>query len=113
MILKHADLHDADLAELDALLKSKVTQRQRSAIEKEMHAIRRGAAGEREAAHFIDSYLYDGQTAVVLHDVRLELDGRVMQIHHVVLTAERNVYVIETKNFGGRMSRNDRDEWTV
>ncbi len=33
MILKHADRHEDDLAELDAMLKRDITPRQRSAID--------------------------------------------------------------------------------
>ena len=113
MIVKHADKRSGDLAELTELLALDLTPQQRAAVDKEIHNVRRGVAGESGAAHYLDEFFHGSPDIAVLHDLRLVRDGRVMQVDHLLFTRDRQVYVIETKNYGGRLSCNDRGEWTA
>lgn len=69
--------------------------------------------GEREAAHYLDHYFKDGQNHVLLHDLRLVVDGDTAQIDHLVLNRMGLVYLIETKNYAGNLQINDYGEFTV
>lgn len=111
MILKDADGRDDDLADLEALLLLDLSDRQRSAVEREIHNVRQGERGERDSAHYVDHFFHDSENTVVIHDLRLELENEVAQIDHLLLTRFRMAYVIETKNYGGRLYRTEGGNW--
>lgn len=113
MLLKDADDRSVDLVELEGLLELKLSRAQRAAVEREIWNVRRGIAGERDAAHYLDAFFHDSEQTVVIHDLRLEMDGRAVQIDHLLLTRFRTAYVLETKNYGGRLFCNDRGEWSA
>jgi hypothetical protein len=50
---------------------------------------------------------------VLLHDLRLEVDGDIAQIDHLIINRAFGVYLIETKNYAGNLSINDRGEFTA
>ena len=50
---------------------------------------------------------------IVIHDLRLELNGRVAQIDHLVLNRLLEVYVLETKHFTEGVSINDQGEFSI
>ena len=59
---------------------------QRDWLTNEIWAVRMGMSGERSAAHYIDHYYKDNPNLAVIHDLRLELDGEVAQIDHLLKT---------------------------
>ena len=50
---------------------------------------------------------------MTLHDLRLDLDGRVAQIDHLLINRLFEVWVCESKSFTGRVSVNQHGEWSV
>lgn len=74
---------------------------------------KRGLAGERDAAHYLDNYLKDDPDRMLLHDLRFKVDGDVIQIDHMVITRSLFVYLLETKNFNGNLRINERGEFSV
>jgi hypothetical protein len=98
MIIKKTDdktplIHD--LERLLGLAPSIVRPR----IEQELRAIRAGIKGEQEAAYLIDFDLRDSKNTCVIHDLRIEIKGRVAQIDHLLIHRSMKVYVVETKHF--------------
>lgn len=115
MIIKASDGRSGDIEVLESLLKDEITADQRSAIETEVYTLRKGAQGERETAHILDrTYGHSGRVAVI-HDLRLSDGlGGYIQFDHVLLHAFlKRVAVLETKNFSGRISKNEHNEWCV
>ena len=77
MLLKAADDKSADIHALEALLgRADVDARQRRAIEDEIWAIRLGAKAESDAAYQLDFDLRDSKNWAVIHDLRIDLEGR-------------------------------------
>jgi hypothetical protein len=68
-------------------------------IEQELRAVRAGLKAEQEAAYLIDFHLKDSKNILVIHDLRLEVDGRVAQIDHLLLHRTLTAFVLETKGF--------------
>jgi hypothetical protein len=56
MIIKKMDSKQEEIAELTALLGSKLPPYQRVLIERELRAIRSGVSGEKDSAYYIDFY---------------------------------------------------------
>ena len=99
MIIKSKDETRAAVATLEELLAVRtISTRQREAVEEELHNLRCGAQGEREAAYQIDFQLKDSKNWAVIHDLRLEYNGRVAQIDHLLIGRFFDIFVIESKN---------------
>src|SRR5690349_14288079 len=99
MQLKAADDRQPDLDALAALLgHDDIDDRTRKGIESQMRQIRAGIAGERDAAYEIEFQSKDRPGRVTIHDLRLEHDGRVAQIDHLIITRLLDFWVLESKH---------------
>lgn len=86
---------------------------QRKWLREELHRCKKGIQGERDSAHYLDSYFKGGENHVVLHDLRFVLDDDVAQIDHLVINRIGNFFLIETKNYSGDLVINEHGEFTV
>lgn len=98
MILKSADSKDEQTAALERLVTVAPVDR-KAKIEQELRAVRAGLKAERDAAYLIDFDLQKSKNTMVIHDLRLEIGGRVAQIDHLLIKRDLTVYVLETKHF--------------
>lgn len=98
MILKNADSRERDIEELERLIKIAPADR-KSKVEQELRFLRAGIKGENESAYLIDFDFKDAERTVVIHDLRLEINGRVAQIDHLIIHRTLNCFVLETKHF--------------
>ena len=80
-------------------------------IEQELRVVQAGVKGEQEAAYLIDFHFKDRESWVVIHDLRLEIDGRVAQIDHLLLHRCLDCYVLETKHFSSGMKITEDGEF--
>lgn len=115
MILKASDGRSGDIEVLESLLRGEITADQRHAVEAELYTIRKGAKGERETAHILDRIYGHSERVAVIHDLRLPdgLDGYVQFDHLLLNRVLKRIAVLETKNFSGRISKNEHNEWCV
>lgn len=114
MLIKSADDKQRDIEALTALLKrSDLYDSTRQKIEREIRNIRAGLAGEREAAYEIDFHYGDSTKNVVIHDLRIEVEGRVAQIDHLLLNRLLDLWVLETKHFAEGVGVNEQGEWVA
>jgi len=114
MLLKSADDKSKRLALLEELQRSQLLdQDQKKWLRDELMRLTKGIQGERESAHYLDSYFKDGENHVVLHDLRFVVDGEVAQIDHLIINRVIGIYLIETKNYSGNLVINEHGEFTV
>jgi hypothetical protein len=110
MLLKAPDGKKALLAELDRLAKvAPLPQKQR--IAEEIRILRAGLKGEQESAYLLDFDLKGSRNTAIIHDLRLDLNGRVAQIDHVLLHRTLNVFVLETKHFQAGLKITENGEF--
>lgn len=113
MLIKSADDKTKRLKLLEDLQASPLlTREQKDWLHKELRDLRTGIKGERDAAHYIDTYYAENANWAVLHDLRIEVDGEVAQIDHLLL-GRSFAFLLETKNFNGNISINEYGEFTV
>jgi hypothetical protein len=110
MIVKRADDKTAALAVLESLHLRADSKRQKL-IEDELRNVRAGIKGEQESAYLIDFDFRDSEITSVIHDLRLELGGRVAQIDHLVIHRTHKFYVLETKSFSHGLKITDEGEF--
>lgn len=114
MILKDTDAKSVHLVELASLLcKPGVPADKQALIERELKFMRAGMKGESESAYDIDFYNGAHKNRIVIHDLRLEHNGRVAQIDHLILNRLLEVYVLETKHFSEGVSINEQGEFSI
>lgn len=102
------------MAQLAAWLDSGALAREKlERVEREFLAIRRGEAQEKDAAYHLDFRFRDTRNWMVIHDLRLEINGRVARIDHVLINRFLEVYVLESKYFRGNVVINEHGEFTV
>ena len=111
--IKAADDKQPQLDELTALLaRPNVDAATRRRIETEIRKVWAGAAGERDAAYEIEFHFGSESNRVTIHDLRLEVDGRVAQIDHLIIDRVLTIWVCESKHFSEGVAVDDFGEWT-
>lgn len=109
MILKSADDKSAQIASLESLLSTAGPLKSR--IEQELRNLRAGIKAERDAAYLIDFDFKDSTKTAVIHDLRIEVNGRVAQIDHLLIHRTLNIFVLETKHFHAGLKITDTGEF--
>ena len=113
MLLKSADNKTKDLETLESLLRHPgAAARTHQLIEREIRNIRAGMKGEAEVAYELDFH-FKSRNWLVIHDLRIEHDGRVAQIDHVLLNRFLHMYVCESKRFSEGVAINEQGEFAA
>ena len=111
MIIKKTDEKKSQIATLEALsARRDVSQDVRKRIEQEIRNIRSGIKGEEEAAYEIDFHFGATKNFAVIHDLRIEVEGRVAQIDHILIGRFLDIWVCETKSFCEGIAINQQGE---
>lgn len=97
MLIKEADDQSAHIRDLEQAAKGQNAKAKQAAIE--LRIRKAGIRGERDSAYLIDFHYAKSPNWAVIHDLRLEHDGRVAQIDHLMIDRWLDVYVLETKQF--------------
>lgn len=114
MLIKAADDKSNDIATLKALAaRADASADMRKKIEQEIRNIQSGIKGEAEAAYEIDFYYGTSKNWMALHDLRLECDGRVAQIDHLLINRFLEIYVCESKRFAEGIAVNEQGEFAA
>ncbi len=114
VLIKSDDDREPHIAALEALLRRPdVAAETRRRIELEIKRIRAGMAGERDAAYEVEFALGESRNRMTIHDLRIEVGGRVAQIDHLVVNRLLDVWVLESKHFSEGVAVNEHGEWTA
>ena len=114
MLLKSADTKEGVVSILTNLLNHpSVPEGKKQLIDRELRNIATGIKTEKEAAYEIDFHFGATKNLMVIHDLRIEVNGRVAQIDHLLINRLCQVYVLETKTFGSGLSINDKGEFST
>jgi hypothetical protein len=114
MLIKSADDKSKRLRLLDELQKSdRLDDRQKKWLREEYWRMAPGVAGEQDAAHYLDMTFGRARNSSLLHDLRLEADGQVAQIDHLLISRTFTFFLLETKSFRGNLHINEHGEFTV
>ncbi|RRD55776.1 NERD domain-containing protein [Comamonadaceae bacterium OH2545_COT-014] len=113
MLIKEADDKSRRLKLLEDLQQSPwLDARQKDWLHDELWRLRTGIQGEKDAAYYINADYGHSPHWAVLHDLRIEVDGEVAQIDHLLLSRTL-IFLLETKSFNGNLSINAHGEFTV
>ncbi len=111
MIIKEADEKKSQIATLEALATRRdASPDVRKRIEQEIRNIRSGIKGEEEAGYEINFHFGASKNYAVIHDLRIEVEGRVAQIDHLLIGRFLDIWVCETKSFCEGIAINEQGE---
>ena len=114
MQIKSADDKQPQIEALETLLlRPDVDGTTRRRIEQEIRMIRAGVTGERDAAYEIEFHLGSHKNQMTIHDLRIECDGRVAQIDHLIINRLLDIWVCESKHFAEGVAINEHGEWVA
>lgn len=114
MLIKSADDKSKRLALLEDLQNSPVLDAwQKNKLREELLRLRKGIQGEKEAAFYLNSYFKGGENHVLLHDLRVVVDGDVAQIDHLIINRGGHLFLLETKNYAANFEVNAHGEFTA
>lgn len=114
VLIKAADDKQPQVLALQALLeRPDLDDKMRRSIDEEIWAIRAGAKTEADAAYEIEFQFGQSKGSMTIHDLRLEIGGRVAQFDHLIITRLMEIWVCESKSFTGGVAINDHGEWST
>lgn len=114
MLIKPPDGREHDLQALQALANPLgAADPARARILQEIRFIRAGLTGEAESGYAIDFLFKSSPNWAVIHDLRLECEGRVAQIDHLLINRLLDIYVCESKHFAEGVAINEHGEFTA
>lgn len=113
MQIKGADDKQSDIDALtDLRARPGVDAATRRQIEAELRRVQAGTRGEREAAYEIEFHFAANPNRMTIHDLRLEVEGRVAQIDHLIIDRLLGIWVCESKQFSEGVAVDEFGEWT-
>lgn len=86
--------------------------RTRQAIELELRLIKSGGRAERDAAFQLEFYTRDRRDFMTIHGLRVDYNGRVASIDHVVINSQLQFWVCESKSVAEVVEINEHGEWS-
>lgn len=116
MIIKEFDdfSRQQDILELNALLKLPyLSESQKTKISQQIRKIHSGIKGEKEAVYQINFHFRPSKNWAVIHDLRLEFEGNVAQIDHLLINRMMEIYICESKYFNEGITINEHGECTM
>jgi hypothetical protein len=113
MVIKQKDDVLPQLEALRRLRLRSLSKFQRERIEEEIYRIEKGAQGERQTAYHIEFELKKSKNLAVIHDLRIEYEGRVAQIDHLVIGRKFDIFLIETKNYSTALRISEGDQFQI
>ena len=114
MIIKTAEDKESDIATLKGLLmRSDVTANIKQRIDQEIKNIQAGLKGEREAVYEMDFTYGPSKNWMLIHDLRIECEGKVAQIDHIAISRLLEIWVCESKHFSEGLAINEHGECTA
>lgn len=114
MIIKTAEDKESDIAILKGLLeRSDVSKETKNRIDQEIKNIHTGLKGEKEAAYEMEFTYGSSKNWMLIHDLRIEYDGKVAQIDHLAISRFLEIWVCESKHFSEGLAINDHGEFSA
>jgi hypothetical protein len=112
--IKSSDSRDGDLSQLSALLtRQDISQTTRRRIEEMIRMVAAGARTQAEAEYQIEFRARDSRTVATIHDLRIEFNGWVAQIDHLLINRVLEIWVCESKSFAEGVRISEHGHWSA
>jgi len=114
MIIKQADDKHHQLDSLQILMSyPSIDSGTKKRIEREILNIKAGIRGEEEAAYEMRVHWENSKNWMIIHDLRIEHEGLVAQIDHLMINRWLEMWVCESKHFSEGIAINEHGEFAA
>ena len=103
MLFKDIDSKAEELNQLKNLLNLSKNPKQQALIKADLARVENGYKAEKDNAYYLDFKLKDSPRNIILHDIRIEHEGKVAQIDHIIIN-RGGIEVLESKSFTGTLN---------
>jgi len=103
MIYKDIDSKDREINQLKKLLKESKNPKQQVLIQADLKRVQNGYLAEKDNAYYLDFGFRDSLRNILLHDIRIEHNGKVAQIDHIIIN-RLGIEILESKSFKGTLT---------
>lgn len=103
MLFKDIDSKKDEITQLKNLLKQSNNPKQQNLIKADLTKIENGYKAEKDNAYYLNFAFKDNPHHVLLHDIRIEHEGKVAQIDHIIIN-RYGIEILESKSFTGELT---------
>ena len=103
MIFKNIDDKSKQIETLEDLLSRSTSTAQKKFIDTDLKKLKSGIEAEEENAYYLNFEFEKSKHLILLHDIRLEHDGRTAQFDHLLIS-RFGIELLETKSSKGEMT---------
>lgn len=107
MLYKSADDRTAELSQLQTLLKNCSDATEKRIVNKQLNQLRARVKAEQATAYILNFKFENYDNIILLHDLTLEINGKIAQIDHLIITQTLQVYVLDSQHFNDLLVIND------
>ena len=112
MIFKQTDDKSEEINTLERLLEESKSIPQKKLISTQLKKIISGYESEKENAYYLNFEFEKSKNVILLHDIRLEHNGRTAQLDHLLIS-RFGIELLETKSSKGTMTINNDGSLTL
>ena len=112
MIFKKIDDKSKQIETLEDLYSRSKSEAQKKLIGSDLKKVKSGYEAEKENAYYLDFELEKNKNLILIHDIRLEHEGRTAQFDHILIS-RFGIELLETKSSKGVMTINKDGELIV
>ncbi|WP_254048059.1 nuclease-related domain-containing protein [Synechococcus sp. BDU 130192] len=114
MIIKEKDPIDANIEQLKTIINlPNLSEAKVLRAKTELKRLTSGNQGEKDSAYFIDFYYKNSPNWAIIHDLRIEHNGLVAQIDHILINRFLDFYILETKHYARGIKITEHGEFLV
>jgi len=103
MLFKDIDSKTEEIKQLKNLLHLSKNPKQQALIKANLARVENGYKAEKENAYYLDFAFKENVHHILLHDIRIEHEGKVAQIDHIIIN-RFGIEVLESKSFTSTLS---------
>ena len=103
MLFKDIDSKADEINQLKHLLKLSKNPQQQALIKADLTRVENGYYAEKDNAYYLDFAFKDNPHNILMHDIRIEYKGKVVQIDHIIIN-RFGIEILESKSFTGTLT---------
>ncbi|CAA6799967.1 MAG: Unknown protein [uncultured Sulfurovum sp.] len=112
MIFKQIDSKDTEINTLKNLMTQSNSTAQKKMISQTLKALENGYKAEKENAYYLNFMLEERKRSLLLHDIRLEHNGKTAQFDHIFING-LGIIILESKSFIGSLTIDEDNSMSV
>lgn len=112
MLIKEKDKNQEQVDYLTDLLERDIPDSKKQLVERELKCLYSGEKGEKTSAYYLDFEFKQSKNWLLIHDLRLEHNGEIAQIDHLLINRMMEIYILESKNFSSGVAISDEGDFS-